>query len=112
MEDRRDNGQGEEEAIRRTNGTLAAVTERLRMLGLHQVAFDGTGHCTPVRLDAERRRELMIFVSELEELKRLMDGFSTALMRDIERHDRTSSAAAAYRTTGQSVRKFGRQDRH
>ncbi len=102
----------EDAAIHRSRGTIAAVIDTLKSLGLYQVVPQGQGQFKHVDLDPAQRRQLLVFLSELEEQVKVLEAFKNDLAQDIERADRNTSAAAAYRQTGQSLKKFARSRRH
>jgi hypothetical protein len=102
----------EEVAIHRTRGTVTEVVEQLKAFGLHEMAPWPGGKPKRVSLDRDQRRSLLVFLSELEEHVKTLEDFTADLARAIEQTNRNMAAASAYRSTGQSVRKFSRRGRH
>lgn len=102
----------ETKVIRRTSHALAEVTARLRALGLYGVDIDSNGRSVPSTITAESRRELLIFLSELEEMVKEMETFASDLASSIATHDRNQDAVAAYRQTGAAYRQYRRQGKH
>lgn len=112
MTDSDKNAAAERKVAQRTSRALADVTARLRMLGLYGVNIDDGGRCAPAKVSPEHRRELLVFLSELEETVKEMEAFAADIAASIARHDRNQDAAAAYRQTGAAYRQFKRLGRH
>lgn len=102
----------ERKVIQRTSHALAEVTARLRMLGLYGVDIGDDGHCARAKVSAESRRELLIFLSELEEMVKEMEAFASDIASSIAMHDRNQDAVAAYRQTGAAYRQYRRKGKN
>lgn len=98
----------EEETIRRTTHIVADATRTLRALGLVGIADDAAISS----ISTQSRRELLMFLSELEEVVRLMQGFADRLAANISQHDRSRDAVAAYAQMGAARRQYGRRRGH
>lgn len=99
----------EDAAMRRTTHVMAAVTSRLRVLGLYGV---DSGSKEAAAITPESRRELLVFLSELEEAVKIMQSFADDLASNITQHNRRHSAAAAYIQTSVACRQYGRRRGH
>lgn len=99
----------EEAAIHRTRCAVSEVLHGLKALGLYEMMPAGPGKFKPARLDRAQRRDLLVFLSELEEHVKALEAFKNDLARDIEAADRHMNAASAYRQTGLSLKKSARQ---
>ncbi|MBI1203233.1 MAG: hypothetical protein GC182_12045 [Rhodopseudomonas sp.] len=107
-----DHERDEDAAIHRTRCAIAEATAGLQRLGLHQMVADGGDRFRPVDLDPAQRRELLMFLSELEELVKGLGAMSAALASDIDRTNTNMNAQAAYRRVGMVLRQQQRQARH
>jgi hypothetical protein len=101
----------EDAVIHRSRCAVSETTKALKMLGVYQTVVDEQGNCERVELEPTQRRELLVFLSELEELMKELEDVKSEVARDIEKTNRNVTAAAAYRSTGVSVRKYARQGR-
>ena len=102
----RDRSDPEVPAIHRTRCVVMDVTRTLRTLGLHQMALGPNGTYESVALDPEQRRSLLVFLSELEEQVKVLEGFTAEIGREIAASSRRSNAAATYQRTGAVLRRF------
>ena len=102
----------EDAIIHRSRCAVSETTKALKMLGVYQTVVDETGKYERVELEPTQRRELLVFLSELEELMKSLENIKSEVARDIEAANRNTSAAAAYRRTGVAVRKYTQQGRH
>jgi hypothetical protein len=98
----------EETAIHRTRCAVSGVIEGLKIMGFYQMAQDATGRLKPLKLDPQQRRELLIYLSELEELVSVLEKFKSDLARSIEQAGRGLNAASAYHRTGAILKKNAR----
>lgn len=102
----------EDSVIHRSRCAVAEATAALKRLGLYQLVADAKGGYKTVDLAPEQRRELLVFLSELDELMKGLDSMKAGLARNIEQTNRNMSASAAYRHVGQVLRKLPRQAKH
>jgi hypothetical protein len=107
-----DRERNEDAAIHRSRCAVAEATAGLKRLGLYQMTADGQGGFTAVELDPAQRRELLVFLSELDELVKGLDAMKAELARDIQRTNNNMSASAAYRHVGTVLRQSRRQSKH
>lgn len=101
----------EDAVIHRSRCAIAGAVARLKTLGLYGMVDDGAGRYAAVDLDPAQRRELLVFLSEFEELVGRLDRMKAELARDIERTSGTMNASATYQRTGASLRRYSRQGR-
>lgn len=101
----------ERATVYRTRRVVTGVTRTLRTLGLHEMAPGANGKLQPVALDPAQRRALLVFLSELEEQVKVMEGFTADLAGEIETRDRRFHAAATYQRTGTTIRQYSRSSR-
>lgn len=104
--------QEEDAVIHRTRCAVANATEALKMLGLYEMVKSEPGCYAAVKLDPSQRRDLLVFLSELDELTKCLKGMKADLATDIERTRVNMNASAAYRRTGVSLRKYARPGQH
>lgn len=102
----------EDAVIHRSRCAVSETTKALKMLGVYQTVVDETGNYECVELEPTQRRELLVFLSELEDLMKTLEDVKSEVARNIEATNRNMNAAAAYRRTGISVRKYAQQGRH
>ncbi len=104
--------QEEDAVIHRTRCAVADAVEGLKMLGLYEMVKAGPGNYVAVDLDPAQRRELLVFLSTLDDLMGRLEGMKADIARDIERTRVNMNASAAYARTGVSLRKYARPGRH
>ncbi|MCK9915621.1 hypothetical protein MXD81_41335 [Microbacteriaceae bacterium K1510] len=104
-----DTERDEQEAMHRTRCAISEVLARLKVMGLHQMAPDRTGKLRPVDLDPQRRRELLIYLSELEDLAGVLESFKQDLARNIELANRSQNAVSVYHRNGATLKKSARK---
>lgn len=102
----------EDAAIHRTRCAVAEATAGLKRLGLYQMMADGQDGLKAVELDPAQRRELLVFLSELDELMTGLEAMKSALGHDIEQTHNNMSAQAAYRRVGMVLRQSQRHAKH
>lgn len=102
----------EDAVIHRSRCAVAEATAALKRLGLYQLVTDERGGYKSVELAPEQRRELLIFLSELDELMKGLDSMKAELARSIEQTNHNMGASAAYRRVGKVLRKSLHQVRH
>lgn len=108
-----DDSDGAQRAVmQKTSHALAAATARLRTLGLHDVDVQGDGRSIAAGVSAQHRRELLVYLSELEETVKQLEVFAADIASEIAGRDRNRNAAAAYQKTGVTYRDFRRKCRH
>lgn len=102
----------EDAAIHRSRCAVAEATAALKRLGLYQLVTDEKGGYKTVELAPEQRRELLVFLSELDELMKGLDSMKAELARNIEQTNVNMNASAAYRHIGKVLRKSLHQVKH
>ena len=95
----------EDKAVHRTRCAISETIAALKTMGVYEVARDASGRLSPVKLDPAQRRGLLVYLSELEELVKILDGFKQDLAQNIEQAVRGSQAASLYQRTGLSLKK-------
>lgn len=100
---------GEREAMHRTRCAVSEAVAHLKVMGLYQMAPDGAGTLRPVDLDPRQRRELLVYLAELENLVGVLESFKEDLSRNIERANRSLNAASAYHRTGVTLKRGARK---
>lgn len=95
----------EREAVHRTRCAVSEVLARLKVLGLHQMAPDHAGKLRPVDLAPRQRRELLIYLNELEDLAGVLESFKQDLARNIELANRSLNAVSVYHRNGATLKK-------
>lgn len=98
----------EKNALHRTHCAVGEVVARLKVMGLYQMTQDQAGNVRPVDLDPRQRRDLLVYVSELEDLVQVLEGFKRDLARDIDLANRGMNAVSVYRRAGTSLTKSAR----
>lgn len=99
----------EREAIHRTRCAVSEAVAQLKVMGLHQMAPDHTGKLRPVELDPRQRRELLVFLAELEDLVGVLESFKRDLAQNIEFANRSLNAVSAYRRVGVALKQSARK---
>lgn len=102
----------EDAVIHRSRCAVSEATKSLKMLGVYQTVVDEAGNYRRVELEPAQRRELLVFLSELEELTKSLENIKFEVSRGIEAANKNTSAAAAYRRTGISIQKYAQQGKH
>jgi len=100
---------GEREALNRTRCAVSAAVAHLKVLGLYQMAPDCAAQLRPVDLDPRQRRELLVFLTELEDLVGVLESFKRDLAQNIEIANRSLNAVSAYRRTGATLKQNARK---
>jgi len=99
----------EQGAMHRTRCAISEVIARLKVMGVHQMAPDRTGKVRPVDLDPRQRRELLVYVAELEDLVGVLESFQQDLARNIELANRGLNAVSVYHRNGATLNKNARK---
>jgi len=101
----------EDLAIHRSRCAVTGVIDQLRTLGLYETVIGADGKPQAVKLDPDRRRNLLVFISELEEHVKALEHFKADLANSIERANSNMAAVSAYQTTSRTVRSHARNGR-
>lgn len=107
-----DEADRESRAVHRMRCAVSEATAELMTMGLYEVVRDPSGTLKPVKIDPTQRRKLLVYLSELEELMKVLDGFKLDLAQAIERASRSTEAVMTYQRAAMTLKDVARRQTH